>query len=138
MNDREMQARADEAAKRTQRWLDENGAVFVCDFCAHPIKGDFATYTLDRPIVQTMSIIGHDLSTGTVGIVDSEAWAACLKCDPVVAAGDALALARFIVANRNVERVPVEPGDETFYVAHLAELYREFYVRNPTRTEAHR
>lgn len=124
-----------DAARATQAWLDANEKDFVCDFCAHKIEGEFATYTLDGPIISEVGLLDNvTLEAASMTTIDTSDWAACMSCDPVVAAGDPESLTDWVLAHRDASRVgPIRESIRAVVRADLVELYEAFYGHNPRR-----
>lgn len=124
-----------EAAQATQAWLDANEKDFVCDFCANKIVGEFATYTLDGPIIAEIGMLDNvTLEAASMTTIDTSDWAACLSCDPVIAAGDPETLTDWVLAHRDEARVgPISESIRAVVRQDLVELYEVFYGHNPQR-----
>lgn len=133
MSDREVQRELDKIAAETQEWLDANGDVMVCDFCAHALDlATTVTFDTGMPIMGEMSALDDNLSTGSIDMVWSSQWAACADCAPVVRAGDPEKLAEHALRNRDVARVgPISAWLYVTVRADLIDLYTEFFRRRP-------
>ena len=124
---------AQEAATAAQAWLNKNAADGgVCDFCAHLIgDGPYFTWVAE-PIIGGAKVVdlppGMPSSEAFIGFQDDALWAACPKCDPVVAAGDVPGLVEHVVRNCDIVRVGGVPDR-----ADLAALYTAFYAGGPRR-----
>lgn len=133
MDDDATQSKMNEIGAEVQAWLDENGRVMVCDFCAHKLDLDTAvTFGTGTPIEGELSALDDNLGTGSLEMVWSSDWAACPNCAPVVREGDPEKLADHALQNRDIERVgPIPLAALAVVRADLVDLYGEFFRRNP-------
>lgn len=133
--DKRAQAVANEAAASARAWSAKNIADGgVCDFCCHLLEpGHFVTYIVP-PMIGTLSMIDvEDHGTGTVTLIDDSQWAACDKCDPIIAEADPLKLTAHVLANRDVERAGDFPPELLPIIhADLVDLYTKFLRGQPT------
>lgn len=121
-----------EATASAQKWLDENGVVGVCDFCARPTRerpqGNAVTFVLTGKFATRMEMLTQHLGVGVGEIEYSEDWIACPKCAAVIEEGDPVKLTDHVVAYHDKVRVgPGYPGDRDDYLS----LYRMFFARDP-------
>ena len=73
-------------------------------------------------------------SEATIQFADDALWAACPKCDPVVAAGDVDALVEHVLTTRDRDRVgAITPALMPGVRADLRALYTAFYAGDPKR-----
>lgn len=128
------QERMDRSAAAANEWSAKNIADGgVCDFCCAELAGKpVVTYTTAAPISELIVGVAAD-GVGTVEHVADEYWAACANCDPVVQQGDPVKLAEHVADNANYERIGSDR--DTYEVARLASLYRQFFARAPQRSE---
>lgn len=103
-------SRAQEALDAGQaaatKWLQENiDAGGVCDFCSHPFTGHESTWITDHEVSASFTITDHDGQEATTVNDYGLAWAACAKCDPIIASKDPAGLAAFVMS----QRLPREP-----------------------------
>jgi hypothetical protein len=127
------------AAASLRAWQAKNAADGgVCDFCANLLSdGPYVTW-VTAPITATLPVIdlprGRRSSESEIVIEDDSLWAACWRCDPVVAAADVERLIDHVLEARDVGRTgPITPALMPWVRADLRGLYTAFYAGGPRR-----
>lgn len=134
--DSAVQRIASRAARNVQGWYDSNAEIGgVCDFCADPLTPDVVTW-IAKPTMEAYALIHPEtLGTATVYGVRSADWAACPKCDPVVALRDPEALADHVIANPGARAPKIEEHERARFRDDLVELYEKFFAGDARRQE---
>lgn len=137
VRDAALQRDLDRAAEAANAWTTENHELGgVCDFCGTPLSErpvGVVTY-VTGPIVGALHAISDDLGAGTIDFGMDPYWAACAKCDPVVARGDVEEMIEHVITNANRERVG-EFTPDAMLRDQLRDLYGAFFAGNPRRHE---
>lgn len=139
--DRKARASMVHAAEVTNEWIAENREMGgVCDFCADPLAPGSPgerVWTTDEPIKGSLSgLFGYESGVGAASMplnYDPD-WAACPRCDPVVALRDPERLAAHVIANRGARVADLDMDEQARQ--DLVQLYRAFFDR-ARRKESH-
>lgn len=139
VRDMEIQRDLDHAAEQANAWSAENIEMGgVCDFCGTPISerpDGLATYVTGE-ITGAMHALSSTLGAGSIDFGWDPYWAACSKCDPVVARGDVEEMIENAITNAHPERVGViSPESLPSLREDLRQLYSAFLAGNPRRHE---